>query len=477
MYTMKQITLQMIILISLSTCALGQGTWKSVSAGDGFSVALHSDGTLWSWGVNNHAQLGIGTAAMNGAEASRNIPVQVLTPYHDWVAIDCGGAYTLALRSNGTIWGWGRKKLQTIGTHILVYTPEQIGIDSNFVSISAGYDFWGAIKTDGTLWTWGKNGALLGRNDTTQWVPLPTQVGTDTTWDQISLGTCHSLGLKDNGKLFFWGLISWGFNYGDIQYNPIQIGTNTYSSISAGNGISAAIKTNGTLWVWGFNYSGQLGFGDTDDRLAPTKIGTDSDWSKIYAGSSYFIGIKNDHRLWAWGYNGDGQMGNGTLDNITYPTLVSLDNTKYEQVAIPSGPCLPEGGSLPFGYHTLCITENKLNICSAGANYWGYLGTGYYDNLAYFDCDVFSLLSVVESNQVPLSIEPNPSDGIFHIHTENEAHIHIILLDQQGKYITQFELNELSSNNSFDLSNQGPGVYFAHISQGEQKWVKKLMVR
>ena len=197
---MKKIKLQFIILISLANAALGQGTWKSVSAGAGFSVALHSDGTLWSWGVNNHAQLGMGTAEINGPEACRNTPVQVITPYHDWVAIDCGEAYTLALRSNGTIWGWGRKKLQTIGTHILVSEPEQIGIDSNFVSISAGYDFWGAIKADGTLWTWGKNGVLLGRNDTTQWVPLPTQVGTDTTWKQISFGTCHSLGLKTNGN-------------------------------------------------------------------------------------------------------------------------------------------------------------------------------------------------------------------------------------------------------------------------------------
>jgi alpha-tubulin suppressor-like RCC1 family protein len=474
---MKKIKLQFIILISLANAALGQGTWKSVSAGAGFSVALHSDGTLWSWGVNNHAQLGIGTAEINGPEACRNTPVQVLTPYHDWVAIDCGEAYTLAIRSNGTIWGWGRKKLQTIGTHILVSEPEQIGIDSNFVSISAGYDFWGAIKADGTLWTWGKNGVLLGRNDTTQWVPLPTQVGTDTTWKQISFGTCHSLGLKNNGNLFFWGLISWGVNYGDIQYTPIQIGTNTYRNISAGNGISAAIKTNGTLWVWGFNYSGQLGFGDTNDRLTPTKIGTDSDWLKIYAGSSYFIGIKNDHRLWAWGYNGDGQMGNGTMDNITYPSLISLANAKYDQVAVPGGPCLPEGGSLPFGYHTLCITENKLNICSAGANYWGYLGTGYYDNLAYFDCDVFSLASQAEENEVALSIEPNPSEGIFHVTSSSSEPMHITMLDQQGKQVAQFQLNEPTSDNSFDLSEQAPGVYFAHVTQGVQQWVKKLVVR
>jgi hypothetical protein len=53
----------------------------------------------------------------------------------------------------------------------------------------------------------------------------------------------------------------------------------------------------------------------------------------------------------------------------------------------------------------------------------------------------------------------------------------ITMLDQQGKQVATFELDELSSNNSFDLSDQAPGVYFAHLSQGEQQWVKKLVVR
>jgi alpha-tubulin suppressor-like RCC1 family protein len=289
------------------------------------------------------------------------------------------------------------------------------------------------------------------------------------------LGTCHSLGLKDNGKLFFWGLISWGFNYGDIQYTPLQIGTNTYSSISAGNGISAAIKTNGTLWVWGFNYSGQLGFGDTDDRLAPTKIGTDSDWSKIYAGSSYFMGIKNDHRLWAWGYNGDGQMGNGSLDNITYPTLVSLDNSKYDQVAIPSGPCLPEGGSLPFGYHTLCITENKLNICSAGANYWGYLGTGYYDNSAYFNCDVFSLVSVVEANEVALSIAPNPA--INELNIESSSIIEQLeICDLTGRSLAKYTGIQ-STHFAVDCQFLHSGNYLMKVSSEGKTAVRQVRVQ
>ena len=53
----------------------------------------------------------------------------------------------------------------------------------------------------------------------------------------------------------------------------------------------------------------------------------------------------------------------------------------------------------------------------------------------------------------------------------------ITMLDQQGKQVAVFELNKLSSDNSFDMSEQATGVYFAHISQGEQQWVKKLVVR
>jgi hypothetical protein len=50
----------------------------------------------------------------------------------------------------------------------------------------------------------------------------------------------------------------------------------------------------------------------------------------------------------------------------------------------------------------------------------------------------------------------------------------ITVLDQQGKQVAAFELNALSSDHSFDLSGQAPGVYFAHVTQGGNRWVKNL---
>lgn len=86
-------------------------------------------------------------------------------------------------------------------------------------------------------------------------------------------------------------------------------------------------------------------------------------------------------------------------------------------------------------------------------------------------------LEVVTASPTEIDIFPNPSDGIFQVSSLSEEPMLITMLDQQGKQVALFELNELSSDNSFDLSDQAPGVYFAHISQGEQQWVKKLVVR
>jgi hypothetical protein len=76
-----------------------------------------------------------------------------------------------------------------------------------------------------------------------------------------------------------------------------------------------------------------------------------------------------------------------------------------------------------------------------------------------------------------VAISPNPSNGIFQVSSISTEPMQITILDQQGKQVAQFELNALSSDNSFDLSNQASGVYFAQITQGELHWVKKLVVR
>jgi alpha-tubulin suppressor-like RCC1 family protein len=46
-------------------------TWESVSAGSQYTIAVRTDGTLWAWGNNDKGQLGLGNTT------NRNSPVQV----------------------------------------------------------------------------------------------------------------------------------------------------------------------------------------------------------------------------------------------------------------------------------------------------------------------------------------------------------------------------------------------------------------
>jgi len=87
----------------------------AVSAGGNHSLALRSDGTVWSWGSNEQGQLGDGR---DGVGANSNNPVRVVTAALDGdggqlalsgvTAIGAGRDHSLALKADGTVlWAWG----------------------------------------------------------------------------------------------------------------------------------------------------------------------------------------------------------------------------------------------------------------------------------------------------------------------------------------------------------------------------------
>jgi len=80
---------------------VGQKTWISVSAGERHSLAVRSDGTLWAWGENGSAQLGLGNLV------STNRPVQVGAA-NRWVQAFAGREHSLGLQRDGSLWAWGK---------------------------------------------------------------------------------------------------------------------------------------------------------------------------------------------------------------------------------------------------------------------------------------------------------------------------------------------------------------------------------
>jgi alpha-tubulin suppressor-like RCC1 family protein len=131
-------------------------------------------------GYNGLGQLGLGDTA------NRSSPVQVgaLTT---WYQIAVGNQHALATKTDGTLWSWGNGFNGQLGQNAAgpgTYrsSPVQVGLLTTWSKIAGGRAFSLAVKTDGTLWSWGYNiYGNLGFNDTAN-RSSPVQVGALTTW-------------------------------------------------------------------------------------------------------------------------------------------------------------------------------------------------------------------------------------------------------------------------------------------------------
>lgn len=241
--------------------------WVSLSAGNLHSVALKSDGTFWGWGNTQASEL------TNGSVYFYTSPVQI-SPDTDWDKIYAGYFKTYGIKTNGTLWGRGRNLYGSLGVGYngTVFMITQIGEDSDWFKVSAARSNHSlALKTNGTLWGWGENengklgdGTTINRYD-------PVQIGNDH-WKDVSAGNSHSIGIKENGTLWQWGSYGWidGQMLIPITTVPVQVGTDTdWVKVMAGYSISFALKEDNSLWGWGYNSVGWLGNGTTISSANP----------------------------------------------------------------------------------------------------------------------------------------------------------------------------------------------------------------
>jgi alpha-tubulin suppressor-like RCC1 family protein len=306
------------------------GTNLSVIAGGySYSIALKTNRTIWSWGYNLNGELGLGDS---GSNKNRSTPTQIGTT-SDWSIIAAGNYHTIACKTNNTIWSWGKNDSGQLGLSDTNNrnTPSQIGNDSNWSAIAAGWDHAIALKSNATIWVWGDNwsGQLgLGNSGTGTDRNTPTAIGTGSDWSNISAGDNHTIGIKTNRTIWSWGQnfygqLGLGYTSMDSVNTPAQIGTNSnWFTIAGGYRANFAIMIDGTLWSCGDNFYGQLGLGDNTTRNSPAQIGADSDWLAIVSKGANAIARRTNGTLWTWGSNDMGRLGLGDNVNRNIPTLV-----------------------------------------------------------------------------------------------------------------------------------------------------------
>jgi alpha-tubulin suppressor-like RCC1 family protein len=269
-----------------------------VALGTSHGVILAPDGSLWVWGSDGHGWPVLGLGTNRDQPSLRRIGRET-----NWVDVAVGGSHTLALKSDGTIWGWGENLSWQLGdgTRTARPTPVRTVPGNDWKQVATGLHSL-ALKKDGTLWAWGNNWAGVLGNGSTNNSLVPLQVGSATNWTRVWANGVQSVGLQSDGSLWGWGYQLLQFNQTEKRILvPTRLTPDTnWVDVGMGDFMAFAVKSDGTLWAWGSDADIYTGLPDSTLNATPRQVGTNTDWRACAPfWNSCTLFMKKDGSLWA----------------------------------------------------------------------------------------------------------------------------------------------------------------------------------
>ena len=203
-----------------AACAAGSATVRRLCApGLCHSLALTTDGAVWSWGVGSYGKLG------HGDLQGQLLPKKVEAfAGQRVVAVSAGSQHSLAIPADGAVWswGWGVCGLLGHGNEQNQLLPKKVEAfdGQRVVAVSAGGLHSLALTADDAVWSWGlgHSGRLGHGNQQHQLLPKKVEALAGRRVVAVSVGGTHCLAVTADGAVWSWGSGSNGMlGHGDQQ--------------------------------------------------------------------------------------------------------------------------------------------------------------------------------------------------------------------------------------------------------------------
>ncbi|KAK8610251.1 hypothetical protein V6N13_081414 [Hibiscus sabdariffa] len=272
---------------------------------------------------------------------------------HKLIAVAAGEAHTLALSGDGYVYSWGRGMFGRLGNgsesdELFPVRVKFQDSELKFIAVAAGAYHSLALADDGSFVESGSPGQSKAE------LELDSKIKSKASLkiSAVKAGGMTSLAIDNRGALWMWGNCTQENSDGDgslmfvSSFTPIPVWDfhgHTVVKVACGNEhvvalVSAGEKHKGddlVCYTWGGNGHGQLGLGDTENRVRPEMIGMfnqEFQWTvyEVACGAFHTALLTRKKRpsdtleslCWTFGLGDRGQLGHGTTQSALVPEPV-----------------------------------------------------------------------------------------------------------------------------------------------------------